>query len=263
MKNLKYLILLLILFSCKEKTFADDIVLNFPKNEKLTTQKFNEDGNEMGTNLIYFGKIDSVNIVKYYLDMFPEPPPSPKEFENKNDYHDRIAAFNDSIKNRRDDYFRTEEIPFLSTLDNLTDSLSNKTLSIIVKQRDTIPLYKKDYNDDKIKKHKAFPIFIKNISGKTLKIPIEFIGTILYVKSVNKYQMVRNSNYQIMNCLQLPENEYFKLNPNEIMIFAFPHLQKGKTRKAKIIYYNAESKEFDISIDEKIISSQREGRFLN
>ncbi len=53
MKNLKYLIILLLIFSCKEKTFANDIVLNFPKNEEMTIQKFNEDGNDSGINYIY------------------------------------------------------------------------------------------------------------------------------------------------------------------------------------------------------------------
>lgn len=262
MKIIKHLLLILIVCSCKEKTFADDIMLKFPKNEKLTIQKFNEDGNEMGSNLIYFGKIDPIIDVKYFGNLIPEPPPPPKEFENKEEYNDRIQKIKDSIRNLKDSYFRTEEIPYLTTKENLVDSLSNKKLAIVVKEKDTIPLYKKDNQTNEIKKHKAFPVFIKNISGKTLKIPIELNSVLLYVKNKKDFQMIRNSNYTIFNCLELPEHPYFELKPNEILIFAFPHLQKGATRTAKFVFYNAESEEFDISIDENIISNQKDKRYL-
>ena len=69
MKIIKLLLFILIIVSCKEKTFADDIVLNFDKTEKLTIQKFNEDANEEGTNLIYYGKFDSIIEVKYYQNL--------------------------------------------------------------------------------------------------------------------------------------------------------------------------------------------------
>ncbi len=56
--------------SCKEeKTFADDLVLNFPKDTKMKTQEFNEDSNEGGENLIYIGKIKSKIDVKYYENL--------------------------------------------------------------------------------------------------------------------------------------------------------------------------------------------------
>ena len=247
--------------SCQEKTFADDIVLKFPKDEKLAIQKFNEDGNEMGTNLIYFGKIYSTIDVKYFENLIPEPPPPPKEFKNKEEYNDRIQKSKDSILNLKDSYFRTKEIPYLTTKENLLDSLSNKKLAIVVKEKDTIPLYKKDYDSKNIKKHKAFPVFIKNISDKTLKIPIEFNNVILYVNIKKDFQMIRNSNYMICGTT-INEMPYFELKPNEILIFAFPHLQKGEIRKAKFIFYNAESAEFNLSIDEKVMSDQRDKRFL-
>jgi hypothetical protein len=55
---------------------------------------------------------------------------------------------------------------------------------------------------------------------------------------------------------------YFELKPNEIMIYSFPHLKKGSKRKAKIVFFEAFSKEFEISIDEKIIQNQRTTRYL-
>lgn len=56
MNYLKLLLISIVLIGCKKKTFADDIVLNFPKNEKLIFQQFNEGIGESGTGIIYIGK---------------------------------------------------------------------------------------------------------------------------------------------------------------------------------------------------------------
>ncbi len=260
LKNIKYLILLLLLFSCKEKTFADDIVLNFPKNEKLTIQKFNEDDNEMGTNLIYFGKIDPVIDVKYYRNMFPEPPPPPMNSEDGKVYKAYLLE-EKLIETKEKPYFRTEEIPYLSTKDYIADSITNKNLSIIVKEKDTIPLYKRDYQTNEIRKHKAFPVFFKNISGKPLKIPTEFYRIAVFVNYKNGFHLIRNSEHLVLGCIPPIEFPYFELKPNEIIVFALPHLEKGEKRKAKIKFYNAESKEFNVSIDKKIIEKQENSNF--
>ena len=50
---------------------------------------------------------------------------------------------------------------------------------------------------------------------------------------------------------------YFELKPNEILVYAYPYFKKGKTHKAKVKFHDASSKEFDISIDYKIIENQR------
>ena len=49
---------------------------------------------------------------------------------------------------------------------------------------------------------------------------------------------------------------YFELKPNEILIYAYPFFKKGKIHKAKVKFYDASSKEFNISIDEEIIKNQ-------
>ncbi len=57
MKVLFCLFLVCFLVSCKkEKSFADDINLQYSKAEKLSFQKFNGDINEAYTSLIYIGK---------------------------------------------------------------------------------------------------------------------------------------------------------------------------------------------------------------
>lgn len=186
MRILKLFILILIIFSCKEKTFADDIVLNFPKNEKLTFQEFNEGLDDDGSNFIYYGNASSTIDVKYYQNNIPEAITGFKEKDEKN-----------SLKSADDDYFKLEKIPALYLKYTDDEILTNKNLSIVVRQKDTIPLYKKDFDTRNIKKHKAFPVFIKNISGKTLKIPLEFNDVLLYVKSKENFQLIRNNNFYI------------------------------------------------------------------
>ncbi|MFC6266749.1 hypothetical protein [Frigoriflavimonas asaccharolytica] len=261
---MKFLLIILIVCSCKEKTFADDIALNFHKSENLTIQKFNEDGNEMGSSLIYYGKIDSIIDVKYYRNMIEPPPPPPEKMENRKDYEKNLLQLNkekDPSRKLENLYFRTKEIPYLSTKDYIADSITNKNLSIIVKEKDTIPLYKMDYQSNEIKKHKAFPIFFKNISGKTLKIPTEFYRIAVFVDYKNGFHLIRNSEHLVLGCFPPIEFSYFDLKPNEIIVFALPHLKKGLNRKAKIKFYNAESKEFNISIDEKILEKQERSNF--
>ena len=57
-------------------------------------------------------------------------------------------------------------------------------------------------------------------------------------------------------------NPYFELKPNEILIYSFPHLEKGIKRKEKILFYDAISKDFEMSVDEKIIKNQALIKYL-
>lgn len=257
-----FLILTVLLIGCKEeKSFADDIVLSFPQDEKLTIQKFNEDANEAGTNLFYKGYDSGKVEIRYFQNIMPEPLPPPSIDKNEKKLYAKINAFRDSLNDVKSPYFRNEEIKILETKDDLYDSLSNKNLSINVREKDTIPLYKRDYGTDEIKKHKAFPVFIKNISTKTLRIPIDASAVALYVSNNSQFQFIRNSNYTICG-MGTNLNPYFELKPNEILIYSFPYLENGSKRKAKIVFFKAFSKEFEISIDEKIIKNQRSTHYL-
>ena len=51
---------------------------------------------------------------------------------------------------------------------------------------------------------------------------------------------------------------FFELKPNEILVYAYPYFKKGKIHKTKVKFYDASSKEFNISIDDKIIKNQYE-----
>lgn len=91
MKTFSFVLILVFLIGCKEeKTFADDIILNFPKGTKMKTQEFNEDGNEGGENLIYIGKIKSNIEVKYYENLLSPPPPPPSISESFEEHSIRI-----------------------------------------------------------------------------------------------------------------------------------------------------------------------------
>jgi hypothetical protein len=256
------LILMVLQIGCKEeKSFADDILLNFPKEEKLSFQNFNEDMNEMGTYLIYIGKDASVINVKYYKYIFPPPPQPPKINENTEEYMQARKHFEDSINFIYRPFFNPEAVQIKETEEDLYETINNQTTQIIVKEKDTIPLYARNYETDEVKKYKAFPVFIKNISSKTLRIPIEAQAVGLYVLNDKKFQYIRNSDYLICG-IGSPKNPYFELKPNEILIYSFPHLKKGEKRKAKISFFKATSKEFETSIDEEIIKNQRSTNYL-
>lgn len=67
-----FLSLIVLLTGCKkEKFFEDNITLNFPKDEKLIFQEFNDDLTHRGTSLIYIGEIRPHIDVKYYKYIIP------------------------------------------------------------------------------------------------------------------------------------------------------------------------------------------------
>jgi len=252
------LILIVFLISCKEeKSFADDIVLNFPKDEKLTFQEFNNDLTHRGTSLIYIGEIRPQIAVKYYKYIIPPVTPYNDDIQNSK----TRKKFEDSIELAQQSFFRTEKIKILETNEVFADPLNSKNLSILVREKDTIPLYKQYYKTNEIKKYKAFPVIIKNISTKVLKIPTDPKSVDLWILNNTQFRYVRNSNY-IFRGSELQKISYFELKPDEILIYSCPYFKKGEKRKAKIKFGTAESKEFEISVDENIIRKMLHEGFL-
>ena len=244
MKTFYLLFISLLIISCQEKTFADDITLVYPKNTKMKIQEFNEDLDEFGTEIIYFGKHNKKIDVKYYENSCP-PPIEINETEKS--YIHLLPYFRKQNLKQGETYYK-----------EMSQELNSKNLEIIVKVNDTIPLYKNNGYKNKLKKYKAFPVFIKNISSKTLKIPVTTIFSFLFFKNENnKWQSVRNSRYMIEGYGN-ENHPFFELKPNEILIYAYPYFKKGKIHKAKVKFYTASSKEFNISIDEEIIKNQYE-----
>ena len=264
MKTFYLLFISILIISCQEKTFADDITLVYPKNTKMKIQEFNEDGNLGGDNLIYVGKIIPNIDVKYYESILPPPPPPMKINEIDKIFNERIKKEIDSINLSQKPYFKRNllKIHFSKEIEPY-ESLTNKNLEIIVKQKDTLPLYKQDYITHQFKTFKAFPVFIKNISKKTLKIPTESKNVAFYAFNNERknFYYLRNSNYKVFG-LETYFYSYFELKANEILVYAYPYFKKGKTHKAKVKFYDASSKEFDISIDDNIIENQMKTFFI-
>lgn len=258
MKFLFFVLISIFFFSCKEeKTTPDDIVLSFPKNEKLIFQEYNDDLTHRGTSLIYIGKIHPQIAVKYYKYFIPPV----KIYENEVQNSKKRKKEEDSIELAQQSFFRTEKIKILETNEVFADPLNSKNLSILVREKDTIPLYKQYYKTNEIKKYKAFPVIIKNISDKILKIPTDAKSIDLWISNKTQFRYVRNSN-DIIRGGEFQKIKYFELKPDEILIYSCPYFKKGEKRKAKIKFVHAESKEFEISVDKNIIRKMLHEGFL-
>ncbi|WP_407403996.1 hypothetical protein [Chryseobacterium sp.] len=138
-------ILIILITSCKEnKSFADDIVLNFPKDEKLSLQNFNEGIYESGSGIIYIGKPKNNIDVKYYQSMIPVPPPPPGY---------PIDTLGLAKYTKVKGYFHEEFYKMkYSNKPVMFDSLSEKNIQIIVKSRDSIPKYAYNNETESLKK---------------------------------------------------------------------------------------------------------------
>lgn len=259
MKFLLYVCLILLLSSCrKQNNFADDITLNFPKGEKLTFQEFNDELGEIGTSLLYIGESKPQIPVKYYRYILPPSRPRLKIKGHTDAYSIVRQRFEDCNQLLDKSFFKAEKIQIFETKETFYNLLNSKNLSISVREKDTIPLYKRNCKTTKIKSYKAFPVFIKNISTKVLKIPIDAKGVDLYISYNNQFRYVRNSTYIIRGSEAEPIR-YFELKPDEILVYSYPYFKKGEKTKAKIEFGNTPSKEFEMSIDKNIIKKLNVG----
>jgi len=243
------LVLIVFLISCKEeKAFADDIVLNFPKEEKLTFQKFNEGIGESGSGIIYIGKDTTKIDVKYNKSMIAPPEPNPNYIINA----DELQREKELLK-----YFHPtfDRIKFSETPIDF-DSFSNRNVRIEIKIQDTIPKYAYNYETGGIKKYKAFPVFIKNISGRKLRLS-EFKNFPLAVlNDKNKWQTIWNDNAFICGDSRW-QYRYWELNPDEIIVVSVNYLTGKIQGKFKIWTGGSSSDEFTMNYDKQIIKNQR------
>lgn len=63
--------LLMLIISCKEKTFADDIILKNDSDVPMKFQEFNEGLDDAGSSIIYIGKSKGEIPIKYYPSFIP------------------------------------------------------------------------------------------------------------------------------------------------------------------------------------------------
>lgn len=245
---------MLFFIGCKEeKSFADDIVLSFPKEEKLTIQKFNEGLEEYSSSIIYIGKVKDTIPIKYYPSFYLAPPPLPGfNLKTKKEIEDSIT-----LSKIREKYFfpKFDRIKF-SDHPIKFDSLTNDLLEIVAKPNDTIPHFVIDSTRN-IKAYKAFPVFVKNISGRKLKMVVNnYPGTAIFNKN-KKWQIIKNDNFYVCGDGMFV-HKYWILNPDEIIIYSVNYFEGKQKMKFKVgLTPTFSSKEFEGNINPEIIKRQR------
>lgn len=244
------LVVIVLLTGCKErKTFADDIVFVYPKEIKMEIQEFNSDSIDFGSNVLYKGFFKDSIQIKYFkdIDWIPSPPQIGEK--EQLDYN---------IKKSVLPYFHEQSFQGISS-ENVkkTDDLNSKKIEIVVKENDTIPLYK--LRNDKIISFKSYPIFIKNTDSKPLKININsFIYFSPFVKTKSKkWQNIKNTRYVVFGCIPPKRPTYIILRPKEFVILSLPYLNGKEQREFKIKLDSATSKIYKSSISEEILNNQR------
>lgn len=251
MKTFSVVLILVFLINCKEeKTFADDIVLSFPKDTKMTIQEFNNDSLDFGSNVIYKGILKDSIQIKYYKDIDWIPAPPPPGLEQKNSDYLPEKSLSKFFYDKPFQGISSESIKH-------TDDLNLKNLQIVVKANDTIPLYK--IRNDNVISFKSYPIFIKNIDSKSLKINIDYFKYFSpFVKTNSeKWQNIKNTRYIAYGCIPPPRPTYIILKPSEIVILALPFLDGKEQKEFKIKLDSATSKIYKSSISEEIMNNQR------
>lgn len=136
------------------------------------------------------------------------------------------------------------------------DSINAKNLQIVVKPNDTIPHFVLDENRN-IKAYKSFPMFVKNISGKSLILKNENLFATFGFNQRKKWQVVWNNNFYICGYFNGTYN-YFILEPDEIIVFAIYHFTGKQKTKLRIgMSDDLYSKEFEGFINPKVFKDQR------
>jgi hypothetical protein len=249
MKTIFYYLPVLLLLNCtKEKSFADHIRLHYGTQEKLTFQNFNEGIDEAGSSIIYVGKEISAVDVKYYLGMTDPPPPPPGSHMESIEAKDKeiLSAFFNTPFGRIK--FSEKPITF--------DSLSEQNIKITYKINDTIPKYAYNLETGTVKKYKAFPVFVKNISGKKL-ILHEFKSLSLAVlNDQQKWQILSNDNALVCGDSRWLYR-YWEFNPNEIMVLSVNFLEGKDKGKFKICLSDYCTEVFLMNYDKSIVEKQR------
>lgn len=247
----KFLVILtVLLLACKkDKSFADDIVLSFLKDEKMSIEEFNTDSFDFGSNLIYKGFSDDTIQIKYYQDInwMPAPPVIGQKEQSSFILDQSLLP-----------YFYEQPFQGISSENvNTTDDLNSKNIEIIVKEKDTIPLYK--LRNDKVVSFKSYAVFIKNISAKQLKINTDYLTYFTpFVKNkAEKWQKVLNTRYVVNSCIPPSFPTFFTLEPQELFIMAIPYFAGKEQKQFKIKIDSATSKIYKSSINEHIMNSQR------
>ena len=130
-----------------------------------------------------------------------------------------------------------------------------------MKPNDTIPHFVID-SARNIKAYQSFPVFVKNISGKKLKMVVESFPGFAILNENKKWQIIRNNSFYICGDAMY-KHKYWVFNPNEIIVYAVNYFHGNQKAHFKIVLTPTFfSEEFDGTIDPKIIKKQRDAYFI-
>ena len=215
----------------------------------MKIQKFNEGIGESGTGIIYIGEEKKYIPLKYLESMVPAPPPPPSL--------EKIEIDPTKKKIFRDFFYSDSKIIKILEKPVEFDSVTNKDIQIIIKNSDTIPKYAYNYETNQLKIYKAFPIFIKNISGRNLRFPELKNLPFTFLNNNNKWQILWNDNAFI--CGDNRWNyHYWDFKHNDILIMAVNYFDGKETGKFKVKFFNQISSiPFEMNYNKELINKQR------
>jgi len=259
MKVFQILLLSVLFLQCKkEEKISDGITFQYDKSIMMTFQAFDEGYGEIGGKILYIGVKPSKIPVKYYFSGMTPPPAPPKE---EHDYKPTLQNIQrDSLISK---YFKGY-LNFDSDYKNTKyDSLNNKNFSLKANYKDTIPLYTILLDKNIIKAYYSFPVIIKNISTKDLRLS-GFSMSIAYevLNHNKKWQVIYNSDSTESCCFCGDQGPGFLLERETYMIMSIPYLHGNFKTKMRIRFGYAISDEFDASVDSEIFKKQHEAIFI-
>ncbi|WP_407534866.1 hypothetical protein [Elizabethkingia miricola] len=256
MKFFRILLLSVLFLQCKkEEKISDRVTFQYDKSLPLKFQEFNEGEDEQGGRIIYYGQKHVTIPVKYYFEGIPPPPPPPSYKAVKPSSFDiqRDSLISKYFNGFLDINFDDKALQY--------DSLNNKNFIVEARYTDTIPLYTISYQKNIVKAYKSFPIFLKNISGKNLRLnEYDIIATYEILNQNKKWQIIFNNNWFICGT---DYTQYFSFKNQNMMILAIPFLHGSYKTKMRIRFRYAKSNEFDVSVDPKIFKKQKRSIYLD
>ncbi len=259
MKALYIIFIAVLCLQCKkEEKISVGIVFQYDKSMPMKFQKFNEGENEQGGRVIYYGHPPPTVPVKYYFKGIAAPPPPPGYKASKPSSFD---IQRDSLIGK---YFNGFLDINFDDKDPQDDSLNNKNFIVEARYTDTIPLYTIPVGKNTIKTYKAFPVFIKNISGKDLKIKEhEMLPAYEILNQDKKWQVIFNYSTSDVSCFPEDWRFVFSFKNGFYMIMGIPFLHGSYKTKMRIRLGYAKSNEFDVSVDPGIFKKQKRLIYLD
>ena len=251
MKYILSLFSLILFLQCKKKeSLSDGVTFSYDKSIPMKFQEFNELNNEYNGDLIYFGQKKSSIPLKYYLKGLRPPPFHPEDSISKKTKSDLVR---DSLFQKYFNGYLSYDFDYRN---QKFDSINNQNFQIDFNVKDTIPKYTIGVETNKLKSYKAMPIFIKNISGKNLRIKTyNVVAVFQYLTPDKKWKTLLNYPLGGEGCFDIQQG--LAIPKDNLMIFGIPYFHGNQKIKMRIRFGDAYSDTFDGFVDPEVLRKQR------